>query len=99
MATYHNGKPLSGSRCKRRLAARPLHMETLEERRVLAGGPTLAGITVNDGTLLFDGDVRGIAPTSLVFSFDNGQVINTDTLSNGLQISRSGLDGTFGNGK
>ncbi len=82
---------------KHHSARRALHIESLEERRVLAGGPTLAGISVNDGTLLVNGDVRAISPSSLTFSFDNGQVLDASSLPGGITVTRSGFDGVFGN--
>lgn len=87
----------AGSRKSTRLGRRGLQMENLEERRMLAGGPMLAGISVNDGTLLQANSVRQTAPKSLTFVFDKGQTIDTASLATGIRITRSGLDGVFGN--
>ena len=76
-------------------AQRGMQVESLEERMLLAVGPQLVGITPNEGELLRDNDVRNISPQELVFRFDSSQVIDPATL-NGIQITRSGLDGSFG---
>jgi Calx-beta domain len=49
-----------------------------------------------DGPLQ-DGDIRHTAPNELVFRFSPGEAIDPTSLS-GIQIVRSGLDGTFGDG-
>ena len=74
---------------------RELLLETLEDRRLLAGIPQLAGIQSNDGQLLDDGDVLNIAPRELVFSFNQAAEIDNATLG-AIQILGSGQDGQFG---
>ena len=64
---------------------------------LLAVGPRLAGINANDGSLLVDGETRNVAPRDLTFRFSDGQQIDPRTL-NGIVITRSGLDGSFGDG-
>ncbi len=72
-----------------------LHLEHLEDRRVLA--PVLVGINANDGTLLQNGDVRNEAPQSLTLKFNPGEVIGVDVLD-GISITRSGFDGNLDDG-
>lgn len=69
-----------------------MRLEPLEDRRLLAIGPQLAGIQPNDGSLLTDGQVRNVAPVDLTFRFS--QPIDPSTLS-GIRITRAGLDGRF----
>ena len=71
---------------------RDLRLEPLEDRRLMAVGPQLAGIQPNDGSLLTDGQVRNVAPVDLTFRFS--EPIDASTLS-GIRITRSGLDGQF----
>ena len=78
------------------LESKRLQIEPLEERHLLTGGPSLAGISTNDGSLLQAGSTLQSAPSELTFVFSPGQEIATDSLS-GIQIVRSGFDGVFGN--
>ncbi|MFL2870789.1 MAG: NF038122 family metalloprotease, partial [Pirellulaceae bacterium] len=107
MATRKNRPDLLGKRgqMKRqerrgnraRDSKRKLLLETLEDRRLLAVGPQLIGIQPNDGDLLpFDdpNHIRNTAPSELVFRFDENQVFTSDNLD-GIQITRSKLDGVF----
>ena len=71
---------------------RDLRLEPLEHRRLLATGPTLAGIQPNGGALLKDGQVMNVAPVDLTFLFS--EAIDPSTLD-GVRITRSGLDGQF----
>ncbi|MCA9204640.1 MAG: hypothetical protein KDA59_16415, partial [Planctomycetales bacterium] len=82
---------------------RKLLLEQLEDRRLLALGPQLGGIQPTDGNLLLDGDVRQVAPTDLTFRFDRDQQIDPATLNLatgvvGIQVVRSGNDGSFNDG-
>ncbi|HJN11945.1 MAG TPA: pre-peptidase C-terminal domain-containing protein [Pirellulaceae bacterium] len=81
-----------GERLQR--SQRRLKLESLEERRLLAVGPQLAGIQPNDGALLQHGQIRDIAPSELVFRFNSGESIDPATLA-GIQVTRAGLDGQF----
>ena len=81
---------------RRRAAPRALRFEPLEPRQLLAG-PQLIGVNPNNGEILDDGEIRHLAPQELTFRFDESQVIDPATLG-GIQISRSGQDGVFGNG-
>ncbi len=74
---------------------RQMLLETLENRQLLAVGPSLIGIQPNNSDLLADGSVRTVAPRELTFRFDDAQVIDPSTLS-GIRITRAGNDGTFG---
>ncbi|MCG8649720.1 MAG: peptidase, partial [Pirellulales bacterium] len=69
-------------------------LETLEPRQLLAG-PQLIGVQPNDGELIVNGTVRDTAPRVLTLRFDEGQQINSTTLD-GIRITRSGQDQTFG---
>ncbi|MEM7474060.1 MAG: Ig-like domain-containing protein, partial [Planctomycetota bacterium] len=74
---------------------RGLLLESLEERRLLAVGPQLIGIQPNNSDLLVDQAVRNQSPRELTFRFDDDQVIDSNTLD-GIRLTRSGGDGTFG---
>ncbi len=71
-----------------------LQCERLEDRVLLAFGPQLVSVQPNTGDILTEGSVLNIAPQQLTFVFDEGQVIDSDTLD-GIRITRSGLDGAF----
>ena len=70
-----------------------LQLEQLEERRVLTG-PTLLGISPNDGSLLSADDILMTRPSELTLSFEPGQIIDTNSLS-GIQLFRGGDDGVI----
>jgi len=70
-------------------------LETLEDRMLLALGPQLIAIQPNSGELLNNGDVLSAAFQDLTFRFNEGQAIDPATLD-GIRITRSGLDGGFG---
>ncbi len=78
-----------------RKRVRNMLLETLENRHLMAVGPQLIGIQPNNSDLLLNGAVRTEAPRELVFRFDDAQVISASTLD-GIRITRSGGDGTFG---
>ena len=98
--------PMSKRKNRRKLfskeernSQRNMQLERLEDRCLLAG-PQLVGIQPNDGALLQDGDIRDIAPSDLMFRFDESQRIDVATLGDtsapgGIQITRSNLDGSF----
>ena len=67
--------------------------EQLEDRTLLAGA-SLVNIEPNIDLSLTDGEVYNQAPSELTFKFTPGQEIDPASL-NGIQIVRSGLDGTF----
>ena len=50
------------------LPQRRMFLETLEDRRLLAGVPVVAGIQTNNGDLLSDGDVLHVAPQEIVLN-------------------------------
>ncbi|MEO8493503.1 MAG: choice-of-anchor L domain-containing protein, partial [Planctomycetota bacterium] len=81
---------------------RQLLLESLEDRRLLAAGPRLAGIQPNNSVLFsFDdpsANVRSVAPRELNIRFDeNQQIVNTPANLSAIRITRSGFDGVFGN--
>ncbi|MEX0938829.1 MAG: NF038122 family metalloprotease [Pirellulales bacterium] len=76
-----------------------MNLEKLENRVLLALSPQLVSIQPNDGELLnLDGgaNLREVAPRDLNLRFDDGQILNPDTLD-GVRILRSGFDGEFAN--
>ncbi|WP_417391247.1 Ig-like domain-containing protein [Gimesia sp.] len=70
--------------------------EQLEDRTLLAGA-SLVNIEPNIDLSLTDGEVYNEAPQELTFVFSPGQEIDPDSLG-GIQIVRSGSDGTFADG-
>jgi hypothetical protein len=58
------------------LPQRRMFLETLEDRRLLAGVPVLAGIQTNNGDLLSDGDVLNVAPQELLLNFNQDAEID-----------------------
>ncbi|QDU12876.1 Calx-beta domain protein [Gimesia maris] len=70
--------------------------EKLEDRTLLAGA-SLVNIEPNIDLSLTDGEVYNEAPQELTFVFSPGQEIDPTSLG-GIQIVRSGLDGTFADG-
>ncbi|MDA1052306.1 MAG: DVUA0089 family protein [Planctomycetota bacterium] len=90
---FQNGRQRKAARLDRRKNRRSL-LEPLEQRQLLAVGPQLAGIQLNDGDLLRAGSVRQISPSELLFSFNDGAAIDPNTLS-GIRLTRSGGDGLF----
>jgi len=79
---------------RRRRSKRSLRIEPLEDRRLLATGPLLAGIQPNSGDLLRDGDILNVSPRELVFRFDEAANIDEATLG-AIQVTRSGGDFQF----
>ena len=64
----------------------------------MLAGPQLIGIQPNQGELIVDGSVRDTSPRTLTLAFDDGQVIDADTLA-GIQLIGAGPNDTlFGNG-
>lgn len=70
--------------------------EKLEDRTLLAGA-SLVNIEPNIDLSLTDGEVYNEAPQELTFVFSPGQEIDPTSLG-GIQIVRSGQDGTFTDG-
>jgi hypothetical protein len=70
--------------------------EQLEDRTLLAGA-SLVNIEPNIDLSLTDGEVYNEAPQELTFVFSPGQEIDPNSLG-GIQIVRSGQDGTFADG-
>ncbi len=90
------------NRLLRQTKQRSMQHEPLEKREMLTTGivPQLVGIQPNSGELLQENDVRGISPRSLTFNFaevtDQLDLLNPATLSDGIVITRAGLDGKLG---
>ena len=79
---------------------RKLHLETLEDRKLLATGPQLIGLNTSSinpdaGPLEIDGqdNLLDVAPDGLTFRFDANQEIDPTTLMEGIKIWRSNFDG------
>lgn len=70
--------------------------EQLEDRTLLAGA-SLVNIEPNIDIALTEGEIYNQAPKELTFQFTPGQQIDPASLG-GIQIVRSGLDGTFNDG-
>jgi hypothetical protein len=81
-------------RLSRESAHRRMQLETLEDRRLLAG-LQLAGIASNQGNLINPGDIYTVAPNDLVFRFNDDARLDVESLQDGIEIIRSGSDGTF----
>ncbi|MFN0019852.1 MAG: hypothetical protein ACKVP0_16465, partial [Pirellulaceae bacterium] len=80
----------------RQVSRKNLHLEQLEDRRMMAVGPNLVAILPNSGALLNEGDIRHVAPKDLTFRFAEGQAIDPTTLATGIKMTRGGLDRTMG---
>ncbi|MEY3460159.1 MAG: hypothetical protein RL215_3316, partial [Planctomycetota bacterium] len=88
---------------KRRKAVRSeARLEESLETRALLAGPSLVAVRPNIGAFLTPGETRNIAPRELTLQFNPGQQIDAsnDRLFNNspIQVTRSGRDGTFGDG-
>ncbi|GAF72051.1 unnamed protein product, partial [marine sediment metagenome] len=70
---------------------------TVYGQDVYAAPPELVAIIPNQGGVLTDGDIFDVAPRQLTFRFTDGQIIDQSSLG-GIEIIRSGSDGTFGDG-
>lgn len=90
------------SRQLRQTKQRRMQYEPLEVRQLLAANvvPQLVSIQPNTGELLEENDVRGLSPRSLTFNFaeigDAGDLIDGNTVADGIVITRAGLDGKLG---
>lgn len=76
------------------LPQRRMFLETLEDRRLLAGVPELAGIQTNNGDLLSEGDVLNVAPQEIVLNFNQDAELDPASMDS-VTILRSGGDGDF----
>src|SRR4051794_20736241 len=87
---------------RERIKQRNLLLERLEDRRVMAGGPELAGIQPNNGSLLVPNAVLKVAPQDLTFRFTDGFATTLDASSlsttpaqSSVRLLRAGNDGSF----
>src|SRR5205809_42519 len=90
---------------REKIKQRSLLLENLEDRRVMAAGPDLAGILPNNGALLTNNAVLKVAPKDLTFRFTNEVPQNLDPTSlntspgqSSIRLLRAGKDGSFTNG-
>lgn len=79
----------------RRQTLRPMRVEPLEDRRLLASDLELVGVQPDGSAFLSNGDTRNVAPTSLRFLFSPNQEIDPNSLG-GIRVTRAGGDGAFG---
>ncbi|MGQ0635934.1 MAG: matrixin family metalloprotease [Planctomycetaceae bacterium] len=70
----------------------------LLEPRTLLSGPQLITIAPNTGGFITNNQLQTEAPRELTFTFSPGASINANTLAAGISVTRSGADGTFGDG-
>src|SRR6188768_3354123 len=82
---------------RRDQGSRRLHLESLEDRRMMAVGPSLVAIVSNNGEFLDPGDTLNVAPREVTFRFSQGATIDPASIANGFQLVRSGGDNVFGN--
>src|ERR687896_572907 len=75
----------------KRKKARRLHLEQLEDRRVMA-----IFVLPNNGVLLSNNDTRTVAPQDLTFRFTDIPGLDPSTVTGGVRLTRSGGDGQFG---
>src|SRR5688572_26482917 len=74
---------------------RKLHLEPLEDRRLMAVGPSLVAVIPNSGIFLQNNATLNEAPRELTFRFAQGNTIDPATLATGIVIDRPGPNGTF----
>ena len=105
---HHRLSKKNGERDNTTRRARKLKIEQFEQRVLLAiTGPELVAIhpdvgirnasILDPGDTLEEGEVLDVAPRELLFRFNERQTIDESSLG-GIQIQRSGGDGTFGDG-
>ena len=76
----------------KRKKARRLHLEQLEDRRVMA-----IFVLPNNGVLLNNNvDTRTVAPQDLTFRFTDIPGLDPSTVTRGVRLTRAGGDGQFG---
>ncbi|MCI0359722.1 MAG: matrixin family metalloprotease, partial [Planctomycetaceae bacterium] len=74
-----------------RKQSRRLHLEQLEDRRLMA-----VFVLPNNGALLANGETRTVAPKDLTFRFTDIPGIDPTTINDGIRLIRAGQDGAFG---
>jgi hypothetical protein len=74
---------------------RKLHLEPLEDRRLMAQGPSLVAVIPNSGVFLQNNATLNEAPRELTFRFAQGNTIDPATLATGIVIDRPGPNGAF----
>lgn len=84
------GPFVAGQREKRRL-----HLEPLEDRRLMAVGPSLVSVIPNSGVFLKNNDILTTAPRDITFRFAQGNAIDPNSLTTGIRVVRAGVDGVF----
>ena len=83
------------AKARRRFESRKILLESLESRELMAAGPQLISIQPNEGDLIREGQILHVSPNELVFRFDDSTTIDSATIYNSIQVSRSSGDGVF----
>ena len=60
---------------------RKLHLALLEDRRLMAQGPSLVSVIPNNGVFLKNNDLLNVAPREITFRFAQGNSIDPATLA------------------
>ncbi len=104
MASARLGKNFSKLKDRRR--ARPLEqlrserkrllLEELEDRRLMAVGPSLVAIIPTSGDFLQNNGTLHVAPRDMTFRFAQGNEIDGTTLANGFIVTSGGPDRILG---
>ncbi len=76
---------------------RRMNLEQLEDRRLMAVGPSLVNIIPNSGVFLNNNDTLNVSPRELTFRFAQGSVLDANTLQNGFILTSAGNDRILGN--
>src|SRR5262245_21350094 len=82
---------------------RQLQLESLEDRRMMAQGPSLVTVIPNDELALTGGPTSTLtfaapfptSPREITFRFAQGNWIDSATLASGIKVVRAGGDGIF----
>src|SRR5687768_1923309 len=78
-----------------RLKARKMHLEQLEDRRVMAIGPTLSAVFADNSVVQTNG-LLDEAPREMKLRFADDVGLDAGSLNTGIRLLRSGFDNSFG---
>src|ERR1041385_423237 len=81
---------------KRKIEKRRLNHELLEDRRMMAQGPSLVSVIPTSGVFLHTGDTLNVAPRDITFRFAQGNSIDAATLAAGFVVRSAGPDHILG---
>ena len=82
-------------RDRARRESRRMHLEHLEDRRVMATGPTLSALFLNGNEIPTGGTFKDV-PRELRLRFNDGTGMDAASLATGIRLVRSGSDDVFG---